>query len=229
MRILIVEDNLDIAGNLGDYLAARGHELDYAVNGDEGLRLAVAGTFDTIVLDVNLPHMNGFEVCRRLRTEYFIDTPVLMLTARGSLADKTLGFQVGAWDYVVKPFALEELELRLNALTLRQDPGGAKRLSLGDVILDLGTRTAAREGKPLQLHNIPFRILEALMRASPNVVSRPELEHLLWGEVPPDSDPLRSHMHELRKALDKPFDFAMLRTIHGVGYKLIGKDSEHAD
>jgi len=229
MRILIVEDNLDIAGNLGDYLAARGHDVDYAVNGEEGLRLAVAGSFDAIVLDVNLPHMNGFEVCRRLRTEHFIGTPVLMLTARGALADKTLGFQAGAWDYVVKPFALEELELRLNALMLRQHPGDAKHLKLGDVVLDLGARMATREGRSLQLHNVSLRILEALMRASPNVVSRPELEYLLWGDIPPDSDPLRSHMHELRKALDKPFDFAMLRTVHGVGYKMLERNRLNAD
>lgn len=226
MRVLIVEDNLDVASNLGDYLAARGHDLDYAVDGNEGLRLATESTFDAIVLDVNLPRMNGFEVCRRLRLEHFVDTPVLMLTARGALADKTLGFQAGAWDYVVKPFALEELELRLNALMLRKNPGDSRRLTLGDVVLDLGTREASREGRPLELHNVSLRILEALMRASPNVVSRPDLEYLVWGDMPPSSDPLRSHVHELRKGLDKPFSFAMLRTVHGVGYKLIEREDQ---
>lgn len=229
MRILIIEDNPDIAGNIGDYLTAKGHDVDYAGNGQEGLRLATESSFDTLVLDINLPRMDGFELCRRLRRDYSLDTPVLMLTARGSLVDKATGFDAGAWDYLVKPFALEELEMRLNALALRQDAARAAPIRLGDLVLDTASWSATRAGKPLALHNAAMRILELLMRAAPNVVSRRELEYLLWGDSPPESNPLRSHLHELRKTLDRPFDFSMLRTVHGVGYKLVDKDSDSVD
>ena len=229
MRILIVEDNADIAGNICDFLTAKGHTADYAANGREGLRLATQLSFDAIILDINLPHINGFELCEQLRNEHSVDTPVLMLTARGTLEDKTTGFAAGAWDYLVKPFALEELEMRLKALALRQDAGRAKLLRLGGLTLDTASWSAARDGRPLKLHNAAMQILEALMRAAPNVVSRQELEHLLWGETPPESDPLRSHLHELRKELDKPFAFSMLRTIHGRGYKLVTEDADDAN
>jgi len=221
MRILVVEDNPDIAGNIGDYLSARGHDLDFAGNGAEGLTRATCDAFDIIILDINLPRMDGFTVCRQLRETYRVETPILMLTARGSLADKTTGFQVGAWDYLIKPFALEELEMRINALTLRQHMNRPKLLQLGELSLDTATWSATRAGKPLMLHNVALRILEVLIRASPNVVTRRELEHLIWGDATPDSGPLRSHMHELRKVLDKSFGFAMLRTVHGVGYRLL--------
>ena len=120
MRVLIVEDSPDIAGNIGDYLEMKGFTVDFAANGAEGLSAATERPFDAIVLDINLPRMDGFEVCRRLREDHDVTTPVLMLTARGTLADKTAGFQAGAWDYLVKPFALEELELRLEALARRR-------------------------------------------------------------------------------------------------------------
>ena len=119
--------------------------------------------------------------------------------------------------------------MRLNALALRQDARRAKRIRLGDLVLDTASWSATRAGAPLVLHNASMRILELLMRASPNVVSRRELEYLLWGETPPESNPLRSHLHELRKALDRPFGFSMLRTVHGVGYKLIVEDTGSAD
>jgi DNA-binding response OmpR family regulator len=227
MRILVVDDNPDIAGNIGDYLRARGHDMDFAANGIEGLRRATEEVYDVIVLDVNLPRMDGFTLCRQLRERHAIATPVLMLTARGSLSDKTAGFQAGAWDYLVKPFALEELGMRIDALTLRQHVDRPKRLELGDLSLDTAAWSATRAGVPLALHNAALRILEMLMRASPNVVTRRELEYLLWGDDTPDSSPLRSHLHELRKVLDKPFGFAMLRTVHGVGYRLV--DEPHAD
>lgn len=226
MRILIVEDNADIAGNIGDFLESRDHQVDFADNGKLGLQLATEGTFDVIVLDINLPRMDGFEVCQRLRAEYSVDTPVLMLTARDSLADKATGFQAGAWDYLVKPFALEELAMRLDALTLRQQANRSHTVQVGDLTLDTTGWTATRAGNSLKLHMASMRLLEVLMRASPNVVSRQELEYVLWGDAPPDSNPLRSHLHELRKALDKPFAFAMLRTVHGVGYRLIASDKD---
>ena len=226
MRILVVEDHPDVAGNIGDYLEARDHTLDFAGNGPEGLRLATEQAFDVIILDVNLPRMNGFELCRRLREEYALDLPVLMPTARDGLADKTAGFQAGAWDYLVKPFALEELELRLQALTLRRQSNEPRVLRVGDLQLDLSSWQASRAGEPLLLRNLAMKLLEALMRASPNVVRRGELEYLLWGDNAPDSNPLRTHLTELRSILDRPFEHKMLRTVHGVGYRLVAGDDD---
>jgi len=168
MRILIIEDNPDIAANVGDYLELQGHIADFASDGVMGLQLAVEHSFDAIILDINMPRMDGFEVCRQLRGEYQLDTPVLMLTARDSLADKTTGFELGAWDYLVKPFELKELVMRLNALKLRQTPNRGRILSVGDLNLNLDKWQAERQGKVLNLHRASLRILEMLMRASPN-------------------------------------------------------------
>ena len=223
MRILIIEDHSDIAGNVGDFLSLQGHSVDYANNGELGLQLALEQRFDSIILDINLPKMDGFTVCRTLREKHQIETPVLMLTARDSLADKVLGFQAGAWDYLVKPFALEELNVRLQALQLRQQTNQPQQLQLGELYLDTAAWHATRAGQPLDLHQACLQILEILMRAAPNVVSRQDIEYVLWGEITPESDPLRSHMHELRKIMDKPFAYPMLKTVRGIGYRLVSE------
>jgi len=220
MRILIIEDNPDIAGNVGDYLELQGHLVDFASDGVMGLNLALEHTFDAIILDINMPRMSGFEVCRRLRNEHQLDTPVLMLTARDSLADKTTGYELGAWDYLVKPFELKELVMRIDALKLRLEPSRARVLKVGELSLNIDKWQAKRAGKVLDLHRASLQILEMLMRASPNAVSRHDLEFLLWGDNPPGSDPLRSHMYELRRELDRPYEFKMLKTMRGIGFAL---------
>jgi DNA-binding response OmpR family regulator len=227
MRILIVEDNPDIAGNIGDYLELQGHIVDFAGDGVMGLNLATENTFDAIILDINLPRMNGFEVCRQLRAEHQLDTPVLMLTARDSLADKTMGFELGAWDYLVKPFELKELLMRLDALRLRQTPNRGRVLTVGELRLNLDQWQAVREDRVLDLHRASLKILEMLMRASPNAVARQDIEFFLWGDQPPSSDPLRSHMYELRRELDKPFEFKMLKTMRGIGFSLTAEGGKH--
>ncbi|MBL4674319.1 MAG: response regulator transcription factor [Arenicella sp.] len=229
MRILIIEDNPDIAGNIGDYLQLQGHIVDFASDGLLGLNLAIEHTFDAIILDINMPRMDGFEVCRQLRGEHQLDTPVLMLTARDSLADKTTGFELGAWDYLVKPFELKELSMRLDALKLRQAPNRSRTLSVGDLSLNLDKWQAVRGGKVLNLHRASLRVLEMLMRASPNAVSRQDIEFFLWGDNPPSSDPLRSHMYELRRELDKPFALKMLKTMRGIGFALSADGGKHGD
>lgn len=229
MRILIIEDNPDIAGNVGDYLEIKGHQVDFASDGLMGIRLAVENPFDAIILDINMPRMDGFEVCRQLREEFQLDTPVLMLTARGSLADKVTGFQLGAWDYLVKPFELKELAIRLDALELRKAPSRGRILVVGDLSLNLDRWQATRQDTALNLHRASLRVLEMLMRASPNAVSRQEIEFLLWGDQPPGSDPLRSHMYELRRELDRPFEFKMLKTMRGIGFALRADGSTHGD
>ena len=220
MRILVVEDNRDIAANLGDYLEDRGHTVDYAADGVTGLHLAVVNDFDAIVLDLNLPGMDGLEVCRKLRQEGRKQTPVLMLTARDSLENKLEGFDSGADDYLVKPFALQEVEARLAVLSRRGKAAQPRVLTVADLEYNHDTLEVRRGGKLLQLNPTALKILQSLMESSPSVVTRQELETRVWGEELPDSDSLRVHIHGLRAAVDKPFDKALIQTRHGIGYRI---------
>lgn len=220
MRILIVEDNRDIAENIGDYLEARGHIPDFAMDGLSGLHLVLTGDYDVMILDIMLPGMDGLTLCRKYRESGARQIPVLMLTARDALPDKLSGFEAGADDYLVKPFALQELAARMQALLKRHQPLVSQVLKVADLELDTGTLVVKRTGKPIEINRICARILEILLRASPNVVSKNEMEHQLWGDAPPGSDALRSHMYTLRNKIDKPFSHPLLKTIHGLGYKL---------
>ncbi|HTA65689.1 MAG TPA: response regulator transcription factor [Xanthomonadaceae bacterium] len=225
MRILVIEDNSDIAANLGDYLEERGHTVDFAADGVTGLHLAVVNDFDAIVLDLNLPGMDGLEVCRKLRQEARKQTPVLMLTARDSLENKLDGFEAGADDYLVKPFALQEVDARL-AVLLRRGKGPQSRiLNVADLEYNLDTLEVRRSGKLLQLNPTALKILQSLMESSPSVVTRQELETRVWGEELPDSDSLRVHIHGLRAAVDKPFPKALIQTRHGIGYRIADPDA----
>lgn len=225
MRILVVEDNRDIAANLGDYLEDRGHTVDYAADGVTGLHLAVVNDFDAIVLDLNLPGMDGLEVCRKLRQEGRKQTPVLMLTARDSLDNKLEGFESGADDYLVKPFALQEVEARLAVLARRGKAAQPRVLNVADLEYNLDTLEVRRGGKLLQLNPTALKILQSLMESSPSVVTRQELETRVWGEELPDSDSLRVHIHGLRAAVDKPFPKPLIQTRHGIGYRIADPDA----
>ncbi|MFC4487733.1 response regulator transcription factor [Tepidiphilus baoligensis] len=226
MDVLLIEDNRDLAGNLLDHLEACGHRVDWASDGLSGLHLAASKPFDAIVLDLGLPGLDGIELCRRLREEG-IATPILVLTARGELDDKLLGLEVGADDYLVKPLSLRELEARLRAHT-RRAAGGLerRRLQVGDLILDERTHQVSRQGKKIVLAPFDYQLLRLLMRASPAVLTRERLEAALWGDDPPDSDALRTHIHRLRQAIDRPFDVPLLHTVPHVGYRLAVPDEE---
>lgn len=225
MRVLIIEDNPDIAANLGDYLEDHGHTVDFAGDGITGLHLAIVNDFDSIVLDLALPGMDGLEVCRKLRQEAGKDTPVLMLTARDRLEDKLAGFDTGADDYLVKPFELQEVEARLNVLASRGRRRSRRELKVGDLVYNVDTLNVTRAGSEVYLNPIGLKLLHCLMESSPNVVSRAELEMKVWGEEMPDSDSLRVHIHSLRSAIDKPFGSNMIQTRHGIGYRLIESDA----
>ena len=227
MRILIVEDHPDILANLYGFLEPKGHVLDSARNGYAGLALASENDYDVIVLDIGLPGLNGIELCQKLRGDLAILTPVLMLTARDSLSDKVAGFDSGADDYLVKPFSLVELDIRLKALVRRSEGMQAvsHKLRFGDLEFDPDTQEATRQGVRIALTKTGYTLLRALMSAAPRIVPRETLEHALWGEDRPDSDALRTHIHALRQAIDKPFDHAMLRTVAGVGYRLVLPDA----
>ncbi|HSN72996.1 MAG TPA: response regulator transcription factor [Steroidobacteraceae bacterium] len=224
--ILLIEDHRDIAEMIYESLEARGYTVDYAGDGLSGLELATSNEYDVIVLDLMLPRLDGLELCRRLRTEARRDTPLLMLTARDTLEDKIAGLDAGADDYLVKPFDLRELEARIRTLLRRQRRTVApETLEVGDLVLDTGTRTVTRAGRPLTLTPIGFKLLTVLMRASPQVVSRQQLEREVWGDLLPDSDTLRSHLYTLRKVIDKPFDRPLLQTLTGAGYRVAESDA----
>lgn len=229
MRILVVEDNPDIAANIGDYLEDRGHVVDFAQDGVTGLHLAVSQEFDAIVLDLMLPGMDGLELCKKLRAEAHKETPVLMLTARDTLNEKLTGFESGADDYMVKPFALQELEARLRVLTRRGHTAQPRVLKIADLEYNLDTLQVSRGGKEINLNPIGLKLLQRLMEASPWVVSREELEMRVWGERQPDSDTLRVHIHSLRNAIDKPFDSQLIQTRHGIGYRIVDPDAVQAE
>ena len=225
LRILVIEDSRDIAGNIADYFEPLGHILDFASEGVGGLHLALTGSYDIIILDIMMPGMDGLTLCRKLRENADNYTPVLMLTARDTLEDKVTGFETGADDYLVKPFALQELAVRINALIRMGKIGGnTKKICVGDLSLDTGTLSVMRAGKSVELNKICISILKLLMKASPNVVPRQEMEHVLWGDFPPGSDALRSHMYTLRRLIDKPFNKKLIHTVHGVGFKIEDSD-----
>jgi len=225
--LLLVEDHADISEMLASYFESRGFAVDYAADGLTGLHLAVTNRYDAIVLDLMLPGLDGLSICEKLRQEARNSTPIIMLTARDTLDDKVTGLSTGADDYLVKPFAIAELEARIVA-QIRRNRGELTRdlLTVGDLVIDTCTMSAQRQGELLNLTPTGFKILTTLVKASPAVVSRQELERKVWGDILPDSDTLRSHMYNLRKTVDKPFKTSLLRTVQSSGYQLIANDSD---
>lgn len=218
-RVLLVEDHRELAETVGAFLESRGYVVDYAADGQIALHLATTEAFDVIVLDVMLPGINGLDVCTRLRQDAKLTTPIILLTARDQLDDKLAGFDAGADDYLVKPFDMPELVARVEAI-VRRDKNIASRYQVGNLILDLETLEVERASTPISLSRTGFDILKLLMRQHPKVVTRSELEVELWGDDPPDSDALRSHLYNLRQAVDRPFGEPLIETLAGRGYRL---------
>lgn len=221
-HILLIEDNRDIAEMLFEYLEGLGYTLDHAGDGLTGLHLAITQTYDVIILDLMLPGIDGMEVCQKLRQEARCSAPILMLTARDTIQDKIAGLGAGADDYLVKPFDIGELSARLRAL-VRRHRGDLTPdlLKVGDLVLDLATLSTQRAGIELDITPIGLKILKLLMRASPRLVLRSDIEREVWGDELPDSDTLRSHIYNLRKAIDKPFAEPMIHTVQSTGYRLL--------
>lgn len=219
-KVLLVEDNREVAGILFDYFECEGMELDYADNGELGLQLALEGSFDLILLDLMLPRMDGLTVCNKLR-EAGVNTPVLMLTALDNREDMLKGFKHGADDYLTKPFDLEILEARIQALIKRyRGKVASTTIEFSSLKIDQKTRQAYREDKPLALNPTTYTILELLCQKAPEVVTRQEISEKLWQESEPNNDVLRSHIYQLRNQLDKPFAAPMLTTIPKIGFRL---------
>jgi DNA-binding response OmpR family regulator len=219
--ILLVEDHAPLAQTVGSYLEASGFIVDYAADGLIAMHLAVTQSFDAIVLDVKLPGLSGMEVCRRLRSEARLATPIIMMTARDRLTDKLEGFDAGADDYLVKPFDLPELEARIRSLIRRgQGDVYTREYVVADLVLDVDAAEVQRAGQRIRLSPKQFEMLHLLMRESPNVVSRETIERQVWGDALPDSDTLRSHLYALRKAIDRPFAVELIETVPGRGLRI---------
>lgn len=219
LRILLIEDQRDIAANIWDYFEHRGFVMDHAGDGVSGLRMAMDGAYDVIILDLGLPKLDGLEIAHALRAAHR-DVPILMLTARDTLSDKLTGFAEGADDYVVKPFAMKEVEARIRALYRRGRAQRGECLRLADLSMDPVARTAERAGQRLALTHAGFTLLETLLRRSPNLVRHAELANALWGEAGGDITTLHTHLSVLRAAIDRPFAARLLHTVHGFGYRL---------
>lgn len=220
LNVLLVEDQVSIAQNIAQYMENKGHVFDFATNGKQGLELALTFPYELVILDLNLPVMDGLEICKQLREKAERHIPILMLTARDSIEDKLQGFGVGADDYLTKPFSLQELEVRCLALSRRHLLQTNSTLSLGPLSIDRKAKQVSRSGQKLNLQAMGYKILTILAEAYPQVVSRSELTQKLWGDEPTESDAIRSHIYQLRHILDKPFDTPILKTVHGVGFTL---------
>jgi len=224
LTALLIEDNLDLANTVIDYLSLEQISCDYASNGVSGLELATTHHYEVILLDLNLPRLDGLAVCEKLR-QSGIDTPILMLTARDQLKDKIAGFHAGTDDYLVKPFELQELVIRLQALSRRRS-GQVQLLQCADLSMNISEKTASRAGQLLKLSPTAWQLLETLLRASPNVISRQQLEEAIWGEVGTDSNSLKVHLFNLRKVVDAPFNAPLIHTVSGHGFALRADNNE---
>ena len=224
-RILVVEDDPSIRLGLEDTLAAKGYEVEAVGRGGEGAERATSGRYDLVVLDVMLPDIDGFEVCRRIRnSKTAARTPIIFLSARGAELDRVRGLEIGADDYVTKPFSLMELLARV-ASVLRRVQGDATEptgLAFGDVDIDLVGQVATRGGTRIELPSRAFAILKVFARRPGEVVSRDVLLDEAWGyEDYPNTRTVDNHLVKLRRALeDEPDKPRWLITIHGAGYKL---------
>jgi DNA-binding response OmpR family regulator len=218
--VLVVEDHPTIARQLVDFLEGQGWQTDHAGTGALAIELATRHPYDVVLLDLNLPDVDGLEVCRAIKAGAPSNVPVLMLTARDAFEDKAQGFHHGADDYLAKPFDLREVALRCEALARRGSLHQQQEMRVGPLTLLARERRALFEDRPLALTQAGFSILLLLCRAHPQPVSRAALIQHLWGAEPPDSDALKSHIYSLRKALEAASGRRMLATILQLGYRL---------
>jgi DNA-binding response OmpR family regulator len=224
MKILLIEDDFDLAENIIDYFEIQNYKVDYTDSGESALEFLHENRYDIIVLDINLPGIDGFEVCRKIRAKMHLNVPIIMLTARSMLLDKLEGFESGADDYMPKPFELPELKMRINALHRRASQKMAMQFCVEDLVVVPEKGTVTRQGKSIVLTPICFAILLKLMENYPGFVSKEELEYAVWKDDPPMTNALKVHFFNLRQAIDKPFDKHLLYNIRGRGYAISPRD-----
>lgn len=229
IRMLVVEDHAGLATNLLEFFDDSRYVLDFASDGLTALHLLATNAYDVIILDVMLPGLSGFEVCRRIRSDLHCPTPVIIMTSKDQLQDKEQGFTVGADDYLIKPFDLRELQLRVDAL-YRRKAGfvGMPEIQMPGIFYDPGTFVVRDDqGRQAELSGTAARIFEALIKAYPHVLSYEQLQEGVWGEREVDMNTLRTHVYSLRKLLQQTFQYPMIRTLHGRGYRLIAPEQEN--
>lgn len=221
IRVLIAEDTVDIAENIGDYLTMSGHQVDFAYDGKMAVDIFHQNRFDIIVMDVMMPKLNGFQATQLIRQHEYGDVPIIMLTAKDQLDDKLSGFDAGADDYLVKPFSMVELEARIQAQVRRSQKSYKHVIEVGHLRLDQKQQTASFANQPIVLNPTTFKIIWLLAKQQPNLVEKTELEFALWGELKPEKDILRSHIYNLRKALENADVPVIVQAKHGQGYQLL--------
>ena len=221
MKVLLVEDDVTIAEFIIRGLKEAGFAVDHAAEGDDGLRRAAVNDYDVAIVDLMLPRLDGLSLIRALR-ERHVATPVLILSARGTVDDRVTGLESGGDDYLVKPFAFTELLARVQALIRRASVAPASTaLTVGDLSLDLRSRTATRAGRPIELRPREFSLLEYLMRNAGRVVSKTMILSHVWDyNFDPRTNVVDVLVHRLREKVDKGFEPKMIHTVRGIGYVL---------
>lgn len=220
MHVLVVDDEIDILTTIADQLSLDSILVDCAYNGVQAINLALENNYDVIVLDIMMPKLNGIDTCQRMRANGCI-VPIIFLTARDTLQDKITGFNSGCDDYLVKPFAMDELLCRIHALSNRTSRQSISQTQFGELRLDIDSMLIYRNEKILNLNHIQYRLLKHLIIHAPKVLTKEQLTYEIWKDELPESDSLRSHLYQLRKIMDKPYTFEMLETVRGKGYRLI--------
>jgi DNA-binding response OmpR family regulator len=220
LTILVVEDHPTIARQIVAFLDGLKWQTDHAATGALAIELATREAYDVVLLDLNLPDLDGLEVCRAIKARAPRNVPVLMLTARDAFEDKARGFKEGADDYLTKPFDLRELALRCEALARRGQLHVSQEMRIGPLTLLPREKRALHNGAPVPLTQAGFKLLSMLCNAHPHAVSRSALMHELWGTNPPDSDALKSHIYALRKQLELAGAQTAIVTIPQLGYRL---------
>lgn len=218
-NILIVEDDIDIAQGLAEFLEPKGYLLDFAYHGKQAIAHLKERSYDLVLLDINLPFINGLDVCRSLLQGELAKVPVIIMSARGTTDDILKGFDSGAWDYLVKPFSFAELSARITVNLAKASTVNKTVLCFNGVVLDEDTMSFHFENQVMQLHQVGFDIVKTLINVAPDVVKTKVLHQTLWGEDTPDSDPLRAHLYKLRKQFNQVFGQSFITTVKGVGYR----------
>ena len=221
MRLLLVEDDPKIASFILKGMKAEGYAVDHASDGQEGLHLAVTEPYDAAIIDVMLPKLDGLSVIEKIRKEK-VNTPVIILSAKGSVDDRVKGLQVGGDDYLPKPFAFSELLARVQAL-IRRGSGLSEptRLTVADLTMNLLTREVTRAGQKIDLQRLEFSLLEYLMRNAERVVSKTMIMEHVWDyNFDPQTNVVESRICRLRDKIDREFDRKLIQTVRGVGYAL---------
>jgi len=224
-HILVVEDDMDIAQGLAEFLEPKGHTLDFAYTGRQALALLAEHSYHLVLLDINLPFVNGYEICRSLSEQslgqHLAKVPVIMMSSRSHEQDVLQGFQSGAWDYLKKPFSFSELSARIEVGLIKSNAITQPSILIeyNGVSLDPDTQVLNYHGRDMQLHNIGFDLLKLLISQAPNVVKTNTIHQKLWAEDTPDSNPLRAHIYKLRKQLNTCFGQSFIETVKGIGYK----------